>query len=430
MFLRSLSIRNLRSIGDLSISFEARDEKEKLITRKQTLLLGQNGTGKSSLLRAIALLTAGSNALGELLGQTDDWIRNGADSCELSAVLVTKLGEERTVRLTLRRGASLRDVLAHNEESIDQLESALTHADRNYFVVGYGASRRLNMGENAWYSQRGAYSSGRSNNVATLFRNDAELNPLTAWAIDLDYQANNPEAGLQVIRQALDDLLPGVRFNAIDKVRKQLLFETAEGLVPLHLLSDGYQNMTAWIGDLLHRISTTFHDYRTPLDARGLLLIDEVDLHIHPAWQRHLLTFLRGKLPNFQIVATTHSPLTAQQAAEGELFSLRRGPQAGQVELLPFIGNPQKMLLHQLMMSEAFGLETDESVVIEEAKNTYRALHDKKESQAPLTPAENHQFEQLSSELRALPGATQYSNTLLDANQMALLQELKQELSR
>ena len=106
MFLRSLSIRNLRSIGDLSISFEARDEKDKLITRKQTLLLGQNGTGKSSLLRAIALLTAGSNALGELLGQTDDWIRNGADSCDLSAMLVTKLGEERTVRLTLRRGAS------------------------------------------------------------------------------------------------------------------------------------------------------------------------------------------------------------------------------------------------------------------------------------------------------------------------------------
>jgi hypothetical protein len=100
------------------------------------------------------------------------------------------------------------------------------------------------------------------------------------------------------------------------------------------------------------------------------------------------------------------------------------------VELLPFNGNPQKMLLHQLMMSDAFGLETDESVAIEEAKNTYRALHEKKEHQAPLTPAENHQFEKLSSELRELPGATQYSNTLLDAEQMALLQELKQELSR
>ena len=430
MFLRSLSIRNLRSIGDLSISFEVQDTKDKIITRKQTLLLGQNGTGKSSLLRAIALLTAGSNSLGELLGQTDDWIRNGADTCELVAVLATKQGVERTVRLTLQRGASLREVLAQNEESIDQLESALNHADRNYFVVGYGASRRLNTGENAWYSQRGAYSSDRSNNVATLFRNDAELNPLTAWAIDLDYQAESPETSSQVIRQSLDDLLPGVRFHAIDKARKQLLFETAEGVVPLHLLSDGYQNMTAWIGDLLYRISTIFRDYRTPLEARGLLLIDEVDLHIHPVWQRHLLAFLRRKLPNFQIVATTHSPLTAQQAAEGELFSLQRGPQAGQVELVPFAGNPQKMLLHQLMMSEAFGLETDESVAVEEAKNTYRALHDKKESHAPLTLAENYQLKQLSTELRELPGATQYSNTLLDADQMALLQQLKQELSR
>ena len=208
-----------------------------------------NGTGKSScFLRAIALLTAGSNSLGELLGQTDDWIRNGVIR-ELAVVLATKQGVERTVRLTLQRGASLREVLAQNEESIDQLESALNHADRNYFVEAYGASRRLNTGENAWYSQRGTYSSDRSNNVATLFRNDAELNPLTAWAIDLDYQAETPETSLKVIRQALDDLLPGVRFHAIDKARKQLLFETAEGIGPLHLLSDGYQNMTAWIGE-------------------------------------------------------------------------------------------------------------------------------------------------------------------------------------
>ena len=160
-----------------------------------------------------------------------------------------------------------------------------------------------------------------------------------------------------------------------------------------------------------------------------MLLIDEIDLHVHPVWQRHLLAFLRqaAQLSN---CATTHLPLTAQQATEGELFSLQRGPQAGQVELLPFAGNPQKMLLHQLMMSEAFGLETDESVAVEEAKNTYRALNEKKDSQAPLTPAENNQLKQLSTELRDLPGATQYSNSLLNADQMALLQHLKQELNR
>jgi hypothetical protein len=371
-------------------------------------------------------VTAGSNVLGELLGHTDDWIRLGANQCELEATLVTKENEERTVRLTLKRGSSLNDIIKQNGDSIDQLERALAHAERNYFVVGYGASRRLNTGENAWFSQRGTYQNERSNNVATLFRNDAELNPLTAWAIDLDYQADSPTGGLSVIREALDGLLPGVRFHSIDKVKKHLLFESAEGIVPLHLLSDGYQNMTAWIGDLLSRISATFKDYKTPFQARGLLLIDEVDLHIHPIWQRHLLSFLKTRLPNFQIVATTHSPLTAQQADEGELFSLQRSSQTGQVELIPFEGNPQRMLLHQLMMSGAFGLDTDESLAVEQDKNTYRALRDK----SSLTAKEHKQLQQLSDNLKGLPDATSYPNSLVNGDEMELLSQLQKELAR
>ncbi|RZL98145.1 MAG: ATP-binding protein, partial [Pedobacter sp.] len=246
----------------MTISFGTPDKRGKDTTRKQTLFLGQNGTGKSSLLRAIALLTAGSSALGELLGQPDDWIRNKTDQCELEAVLVNKQGEQRSIRLTIQRDSSLKDVIKKNEDSITLLEDALGHAERNYFVVGYGASRRLNTGENAWFSQRGAYQNERSNNVATLFRNDAELNPLTAWAIDLDYQSNTPTEGLVVIREALEGLLPGIQFHSIDKSKKQLLFESADGIVPLHLLSDGYQNMTAWIGDLLYRISSSFRDYK------------------------------------------------------------------------------------------------------------------------------------------------------------------------
>lgn len=425
MFLRSLSIKNLRSISDMTLSFENMNGTGQVSTRKQTLLIGQNGTGKTSLLRAIALLTAGSNALGELLGQTDDWIRNGEDQCVLNAVLVNKKEEQRAIQLILQRGLTLREVLNQNEATLDLLEGALEHADRNYFVVGYGASRRLNTGEKAWLSSRESYNNSRSNNVATLFRNDAELNPLTAWAIDLDYQANSPTEGLAIIRESLEGLLPGIRFNQIDKQNKQLLFESTDGLIPLHLLSDGYQNMTAWIGDLLYRISSTFRDYKTPLQARGLLLIDEVDLHIHPVWQRHLLQFLKTKLPNLQLVATTHSPLTAQQASEGELYILQR-EESNQTVLEPFRGNPQKMLLHQLLMSDAFGLQTDESLAVETDKNKYRALRDKPH----LSLEEDQQFRQLTAEISTLPSTTDYSNSLVNDDQMDLLKQISKELKK
>lgn len=417
MFLRSLTVKNLRSIGELSIDFDDATGA----TRKQTLLLGQNGTGKSSLLKAVALITAGSNALGELLGHTNDWIRNGADFCEIQALFVTKEGEERPVGFRIDRDASLGQILGSNFESLNFLERALQYTERNYFVVGYGASRRLNGQELFWNMGAGVYRHSRSNNVATLFNAEAQLNSLTSWAIDLDYRLPN---GFPLIQEALDDFLPHVQFHGIDKDKKQLTFETPDGIVPLSQLSDGYQNMTAWIGDLLYRISNTFEDYQSPLAARGLLLIDEVDLHIHPVWQRHLLDFIRNKLPNFQIIATTHSPLTAQQAEEGELFSLQRGKE-NRVELVPFVGSPQKLLLHQLLMTNAFGLTTDESVQVETIKQNYKELRDKPRRSA----VEKRQLNDLAEQINSLP-TPEYSNSLVSAQQMDFLKKLESELKQ
>src|SRR5690606_3786942 len=133
-----------------------------------------------------------------------------------------------------------------------------------------------------------------------------------------------------------------------------------------------YQQMVAWVSDLLYHVTRTFGDYKNPLAARGLLLIDEIDLHLHPAWQRQIHAFLTEGLPNFQVIATTYSPLTAQQAGRDELYALRRDEE-GQIGLVPFVGDPSWMLLHQLLMSPMFGLETDESLKVETAKTKTRA---------------------------------------------------------
>ena len=86
--------------------------------------------------------------------------------------------------------------------------------------------------------------------------------------------------------QALKDLLPGSRLTRIDRDQRELIFATRDGELPLDQLSEGYQNMAAWCGDLLYRITEVYKDYKSPLSARGLLLIDEIDLHLHPVWQR------------------------------------------------------------------------------------------------------------------------------------------------
>jgi hypothetical protein len=192
---------------------------------------------------------------------------------------------------------------------MDRLDAALRHSNRNYFIIGYGVSRRVADSRAVNMLLREVFSHPRARCAATLFSNDAVLNPLDTWAMDMEYR--HGKAGIEVVLHSLVDLLPGVMLSRIDRENRALLFFTQDGELSLGQLSDGYQHMAAWCGDLLYRITTTYDDYKRPLAARGLLLIDEIDLHLHPVWQRVLKNFLDSKLPNFQILGTTHSPLMA-----------------------------------------------------------------------------------------------------------------------
>jgi hypothetical protein len=357
MFLRQLSLKNIRSLKDLTIDFSSPDSKE---VRQWTCLLGENGCGKSTVLRAAALLTAGSDALAELVGDVDRWIRNGAAAGRIDGVIETQSGEQRVVGLELKRGMNTADLLSHNSANLTAIDAALEHSLRNYFVVGYGVSRRLASKEGA-FNKSEVFRKLRSQAVGTLFSGDAVLRPLDSWAMDLEYRKG--KRGSAVIRRATKGLLPDVTVHRVDRERRQLIFRTPDGMVPLEELSDGYQNVAAWCGDLLYRITEVFKNYKNPLLARGLILLDEVDLHLHPFWQRTLVATLRDRLRNFQFLTTTHSPLTAQQAGRGELYILRRVNKVP--ALLHYEDAPNLLRVEQLIVSPVFGLETGVSTKVE-----------------------------------------------------------------
>lgn len=416
MFLKEIRLTNFKCHEDLYLSFEENVDGKPI--RKTTFLLGENGTGKSALLKAIALITAGSGSLSDMLGTSDDWIKNGKDFCEIDATLTTADLEDRNIKLRIDRGAGLKQIIDRNSETLDLIDRALEHADRNYFVIGYGASRRLNRDPNLTTTRD--FSSIRSYSVQSLFNPDATLVSLASWAIDLDYTGKNE--GLDTVRKALNAFLfEDVNFSHIDKEKKQLIFSTPDGEIPLNQLSDGYQNVAAWVGDLMYRINETFSDFKDPLSARGLLLIDEIDLHLHPKWQRQLHDFLKTRLPRFQVVVTTHSPLTAQQANEFELYTLRR--EDGKTEIVPFVGAPNMMLLHQILMSPIFGLETDESVRVEEAKTEVREIELKKKK----TPADKKALKEHGELLEQVPINDQ-SNSLFSQKDFELLKSINEEL--
>ena len=80
-----------------------------------------------------------------------------------------------------------------------------------------------------------------------------------------------------------------------------------QGAVPA--LSDGYRAFLGWVGDLLYHISVTCPPGKKLIDNRGIVMVDEIDLHLHPKWQMTILPTLARELPNIQFIVTSHSPL-------------------------------------------------------------------------------------------------------------------------
>ncbi|MFB7146090.1 AAA family ATPase [Agrobacterium deltaense] len=439
MFLRRLRLKNLRSIAELDMQF-VRPNGD---VRPWTFVLGENGAGKSTILRALALVTAGGEALSEIIGDPDTWIRVGSDAATIELDYATAENQPRHAQLILRRGEGIRKLLETNANTLEQIDAALAHSTRNYFVVGYGVSRRRSAEPISWSGMAGGYRNNRAQSVATLFSPDATLVSIEQWALDLDYRRG--AQGLRPVRKALDTLLADAKFDSIDKERRQLLFQTPDGVLPLSQLSDGYQAMTAWCGDVLFRITETFADRTDPLSARGVLLIDELDLHLHPIWQRQLVSFIKRTLPNFQVVATTHSPLTVHQAEEGELFVLRR-PDRGNAasSLTKFEGAPNKLMLHQLIQSPIFGLETLDSPQVASLRRELRSLKGVADeapadggrtvaSETAASPrpasqaARSKRVKQIETELASVPTWSEVPEYLQSTNN--LLRQISEELS-
>lgn len=128
------------------------------------------------------------------------------------------------------------------------------------------------------------------------------------------------------------------------------------------------------------------------------MLIDEIDLHLHPAWQRNLRVYLENTLPNFQIIGSTHSLLTAQQADVGELQILERPKESTSPKLKSFPGAARSLMVHQILQP-LFGVGTVDSREVESLKNEYRLLRDKRRR----TQKETNRFRQLQDILRDLP---------------------------
>ena len=400
MFLKHIEISQLRAIERVALDFAPdASVKGKPGLRRRTLLLGDNGSGKSTVLRAIGLVMAGSDALPHLLNDPVTWVRSGQKVASVRAVVVTPDAKEHTIALTLKPGWNLRQTLAGNAAALATLDGALARSTRNYFTLAYGAANRSSQ-SGAAFAQMGGSGTprARAGAMATLFSADVALTHFEQGAMDIDYRLG--AAGVATLTQMLNKMVPGVAFDRIDRVRRDAWFKTPDGSFPFAQLSDSQQAMAAWCADVLLRIDAMQPGAKAPLTARGLLLLDGLALTLHPSWQRLLPDLLAEVFPNLQIVATSHAPLVAQQMRAGELYVVERSGPSGGAGIRGVQGDPSQLTLNQVM-TPLFGVDSADSKRVQALRSRARSVP------VRLSTPERAELAQLSP-MDSLPVAMQH----------------------
>ncbi|EJL99693.1 putative ATP-binding protein involved in virulence [Pseudomonas sp. GM102] len=373
MEIFSFDLTNVGRFTDLSIHLAPTPKHPS----NMTVLVGNNGAGKTTLLKSLATSLSwlvarirAEKGIGSYL--TDEDIRNDASVAMVAIAVVDRLQarpdlpkvtpEDILFVWTTARGKKGRNTAVHSELAgasrlADHYRNQLTADDKASLpLIAYypversvleiplkirtkhsfdqldGYDNSLNRGVDfrrffEWFRERedSENETGVSDTalaeISKKFGNDSDI-----WKTLSQLKASSRDRQLTAVRSAIAAFMPGFSNLRVQrKPRLHMAIDKDGVTLNVSQLSQGEKSMMALVGDIARRLAMMNQSLDNPLHGDGIVLIDEVDLHLHPKWQRSLIRQLSETFPNCQFVLTTHSPLVISDAKDVLCYVLDDG---------------------------------------------------------------------------------------------------------
>ena len=355
MKIKLLTLKNYRRFADLNISFESDNDN------KTTVFIGNNGAGKTAILDALVLnlswLIARINReKGTGHGIDDNDILNGQASAVVDSILQhgceepyswqiakTRKGKENGFKSDLKDVTRLASIFRKQLTENDAASLPLVV----YYPVNRGVvDIPLKIRTRHNFEQIDGYDNALQQGVdfRRFFewfrdREDAENELKASIADELSAQFSQkdffqkrlalgipPDKQLESVRRAIQTFIPDFdNLHVERKPRLRMVVNKNGKKLDVGQLSQGEKSLMSLVGDIARRLAMMNPALENPLEGEGIVLIDEIDMHLHPTWQRSVIGNLNKTFPSCQFILTTHSPIVISETPNLLVYALDDG---------------------------------------------------------------------------------------------------------
>ncbi len=339
MYIKSAEIENIKSITKFNIEFKK--------PAGWHVLIGDNGSGKSTIIRSLALTLVGPNEALGLRADWRDWLNMRADKGYIKLNLDYSDIDRRTgsgrkienysipnqLYFTRTNGNVYFSSLVKEINGIEPAQYNWGNGE-GWFSVAYGPYRRFAGGNPEW--SKVFYSLPKLGAHLSAFGEDVALTEAIDWLVKLNYQLLEQKESANIIHYIKKlvnspDFLP--HKAEIESISSEgVMFKDGNGsLINVNQLSDGYRSILSLTFELIRQLVRVYGEYDVFKDIRqdnmiidlpGVVLIDEVDAHLHPTWQTRIGQWFTKYFPKIQFIVTTHSPLICRACENGTIWRL------------------------------------------------------------------------------------------------------------